>query len=63
MALKKANRTWNYKTYDLSGCDPADFLDNLGKILDGAGKSGWELAYMNEKFMVMKQLFFDDSEK
>ncbi len=59
MAVKlvKANRLWNYKTIDLLPMHGRTFLDDLGKLLDEAGKQGWELAFMCEQYMVLKQLF------
>ncbi|OQA08982.1 MAG: hypothetical protein BWY66_00759 [bacterium ADurb.Bin374] len=57
MQLVKANRFWNYKTYDLTKMRGDDFLDKLGDLLDEAGRNGWELAYMCEDYMVLKQLF------
>lgn len=57
MKYKKVNRIWNYKTFDLAEIRGDNFLEELGKILDEAGKNGWELAYMNERFMILKQLY------
>ena len=57
MPLVKANRFWNYKTFDLTPFQGPDYLEKLGDILDEAGKSGWELVYMNTDFMILKQLF------
>jgi len=57
MPLVKANRFWNYKTYDLREIQGPEFLDRLGALLDEAGKNGWELAHMGSDFMVLKQLF------
>ncbi|MBF0501798.1 MAG: hypothetical protein HQM09_16800 [Candidatus Riflebacteria bacterium] len=62
MTIRKANRLWNYKTLELSSMQGPDFLEQLGNILDEAGKSGWELAYMCESFMILKQLFIQDPE-
>lgn len=60
MALKKVNRCWNYKTFDLKPMFGPDYLEKLGTLLDEAGKNGWELAFMNESFMILKQLFVSD---
>ncbi|NLI77631.1 MAG: hypothetical protein GX442_14485 [Candidatus Riflebacteria bacterium] len=62
MALIKANRCWNYKTYDLATLAGPDFLERLGALLDEAGKNGWELAHMTDRFMILKQLFQYDDE-
>ena len=62
MGLVKVKRCWNYKTYDLALLAGTDFLEKLGEILDEAGKNGWELAHMNDRFMVLKQLFRFDEE-
>jgi hypothetical protein len=62
MGLIKANRCWNYKTFDLTPLQGPEFLERLGDLLDEAGKNGWELAYMNESFMVLKQLFLQEGE-
>ena len=61
MSLTKANRCWNYKTVSLAPLKGPEFLDALGDLLDGAGKSGWELAFMNDEFMILKQLFHQDN--
>jgi len=58
--LKKANRLWNYKTFDLISMQGPDFLEKLGELLDEAGKNGWELAHMNDQFMILKQLYILD---
>ncbi|HNW36174.1 MAG TPA: hypothetical protein PKM25_14645 [Candidatus Ozemobacteraceae bacterium] len=57
MPLVKANRFWNYKTFDLREMQGPDFIEKLGALLDEAGKNGWELAYMCSDFMILKQLF------
>ncbi len=61
MKLTKVNRLFNYKTYDLEPLKGPDFLDRLGEILDEAGKHGWELAHMNDQFMVLKQLYVQEN--
>lgn len=60
MTLRKVNRCWNYKALDLMPYKGPDFLVRLGALLDEAGKSGWELTYMNDSFMILKQLFVSD---
>jgi hypothetical protein len=55
--LKKANQYFNYKTYDLAELQGPKFLENLGNLLDEAGKNGWDLVYMNEQYMILKQLY------
>ena len=60
MKFNKVNRYFNYKTYDLEPLKGADFLERLGSILDEAGKNSWELAYMNDTFMVLKQLYVQE---
>ncbi|MFZ2959090.1 MAG: hypothetical protein WA705_19565 [Candidatus Ozemobacteraceae bacterium] len=62
MKIKKANRLWNYKTLEIVTMQGPDFLDRLGSLLDEAGKNGWELAYMNDSFMILKQLFLNEPE-
>lgn len=57
MPLVKANRFWNYKTFDLTKMKGPEFIDQLGGLLDEAGRNGWELAYMCEDFMILKQLY------
>ena len=57
MTLKKSANRWNYKTLDLRPMKGPDFLNQLGNILDEAGRNGWELCYMNEDYLIMKQLF------
>ncbi len=61
MGLVKANRCWNYKTLDLKPLSGPDFVEKLGELLDEAGKNGWELAYMNDRFMILKQLFMNEN--
>ncbi len=58
MTLEKSPQRWNYKTFDLSPLKGPDFLDNLGNILDEAGRNGWDLVYMSDEYMIMKQLYF-----
>ncbi|NCB38434.1 MAG: hypothetical protein EOM80_06645 [Erysipelotrichia bacterium] len=58
MSLEKSPQRWNYKTLDLKKFKGPDFLEKLGNVLDEAGRNGWDLAYMGEDFMVMKQLYF-----
>jgi len=58
MTLEKSPQRWNYKTLDLSGLKGPDFIEKLGNLLDEAGRNGWDLAYMSEDFMIMKQLYF-----
>lgn len=58
MNLEKSPQRWNYKTLDLSSLKGDDFLERLGGLLDEAGRNGWDLVYMNENFMIMKQLYF-----
>lgn len=60
MGLVKANQFWNYKTFDLTPLQGPDFLEELGDILDEAGKSGWDLVYMNDNFMILKQLYMQE---
>ena len=57
MSLKKSPNTWNYKTLSLMSMQGLDFLDQLGNLLDEAGRNGWELTYMCEEYMIMKQLY------
>ncbi len=58
MSLEKSSHRWNYKTLSLQPLKGPDFLEKLGDLLDEAGRNGWDLAYMNEDYMVMKQLYF-----
>jgi hypothetical protein len=58
MSLEKSPQRWNYKTLDLASIKGPDFLEKLGNLLDEAGRNGWDLCYMNEDFMIMKQLYF-----
>ncbi|GAB1352597.1 MAG TPA: hypothetical protein PLK28_15520 [Candidatus Rifleibacterium sp.] len=58
MTLEKSPQRYNYKTLDLTTLKGPDFLEKLGHLLDEAGRNGWDLVYMNEEFMVMKQLYF-----
>ncbi len=58
MTLEKSPQRWNYKTLDLSQLKSADFLERLGDLLDEAGRNGWDLAYICEDYMIMKQLYF-----
>jgi len=60
MSFVKSNQRWNYKTFDLRPMQGPDFLDKLGQLLDEAGKKGWELAHLNEKFMILKQLYLEE---
>ncbi|MGM0599206.1 MAG: hypothetical protein ACQETH_05230 [Candidatus Rifleibacteriota bacterium] len=57
MSLEKSPKRWNYKVLDLQPYKGPDFIDRLGQVLDEAGRNGWELAYMSEDYMIMKQLF------
>lgn len=57
MSLKKSPNTWNYKTLDLTIMKGPDFLEELGNLLDEAGRNGWDLCYMCEDYMIMKQLY------
>lgn len=59
MALVKTNQRWNYKTMNLSEMQGPDFVEKLGKILDEAGKQGWELAHICDRFMILKQLYLE----
>ncbi len=59
MALVKSNNRWNYKTLDMKDVQGPDFVEELGRVLDEAGKQGWELAHVGEKFMVLKQLYLE----
>lgn len=58
MTLEKSPQRWNYKTLDLTALKGPDFVERLGNLLDEAGRNGWDLAYMGEDFMIMKQLYF-----
>lgn len=58
MTLEKSPQRWNYKTLELRCFKGPDFLEKLGGLLDEAGRNGWDLAYMCEDYMVMKQLYF-----
>lgn len=58
MTLEKSPQRWNYKTLDLTSLKGPDFVEKLGSLLDEAGRNGWDLAYMCEDFMIMKQLYF-----
>ncbi|OGK05104.1 MAG: hypothetical protein A2W80_06305 [Candidatus Riflebacteria bacterium GWC2_50_8] len=58
MTMEKSPQRWNYKTLDLTRLKGDDFLERLGDLLDEAGRNGWDLAYMCEDFMIMKQLYF-----
>jgi hypothetical protein len=58
MTLEKSPQRWNYKTLELKNLRGPDFMENLGKLLDEAGRNGWDLVYMNEDFIIMKQLYF-----
>ncbi len=58
MTLEKSPQRWNYKTLDLKALKGPDFLEKLGSLLDEAGRNGWDLVFMGEDFMVMKQLYF-----
>jgi hypothetical protein len=60
MPLRKVNRCWNYKTLELRPLMGPDYLEKLGNLLDEAGKNGWELAHMNDSFMILKQLFVQE---
>lgn len=58
MTLEKSPQRWNYKTLDLRQMKGDDYLDRLGGLLDEAGRNGWDLVYIGEDFMIMKQLYF-----
>lgn len=58
MTLEKSPQRWNYKTLDLSQLKGDDFLERLGDLLDEAGRNGWDLVYMCDDYMIMKQLYF-----
>ncbi len=58
MSLEKSPQRWNYKTLDLKSLKGPDFIEKLGSLLDEAGRNGWDLCYMNDEFMIMKQLYF-----
>ena len=58
MKLEKSPQRWNYKTLDLRHLKGDDYLERLGGLLDEAGRNGWDLVYMCEDFMIMKQLYF-----
>ncbi|MDN5278752.1 MAG: hypothetical protein PWR01_2717 [Clostridiales bacterium] len=57
MSLEKSPHRWNYKTLDLRPLKGPDFLDKLGNLLDEAGRNGWDLSFMCEDYMIMKQLY------
>ncbi|MBI3037505.1 hypothetical protein HYY75_00440 [bacterium] len=61
--FEKANRYWNYKTHEIESLKGPEFLEKLGDLLDEAGKNGWELAFLNDRFMILKQLFFQSETK
>lgn len=63
MTLEKSPQRWNYKTLELASLRGPEFMEKLGKLLDEAGRNGWDLAYMCEDFMVMKQLYFFKEER
>lgn len=58
MTLEKSPQRWNYKTIALTTLKGPDFLENLGHLLDEAGRNGWDLVYMCDDYMIMKQLYF-----
>jgi len=58
MTLEKSPQRWNYKTLDLTRLKGDDYLEKLGALLDEAGRNGWDLVYMCDDFMIMKQLYF-----
>ncbi|MDD3147803.1 MAG: hypothetical protein PHD82_10900 [Candidatus Riflebacteria bacterium] len=58
MTLEKSPQRWNYKTLDLKPLKGLDFLEKLGNLLDEAGRNGWDLVYMCDDFIIMKQLYF-----
>ena len=58
MSLSKSPNRWNYKTLSLKSMKGPDFLEELGDLLDEAGRNGWDLCYMCEDYIVMKQLYF-----
>lgn len=58
MSLEKAPQRWNYKTLEITSMKGPDFVDKLGDLLDEAGRNGWDLCYMCEDYLVMKQLYF-----
>ena len=60
MTLKKENRFFNYNSFDLLELRGPNFLENLGGLLDEAGKGGWDLVYMNDQFMVLKQVYHQE---
>ena len=61
MKLTKVNRLFNYKTLELESMKGPEFLEKLGQLLDEAGKNGWELAHMNDEFMILKQLYVQEN--
>jgi hypothetical protein len=54
MSLEKSPNRWNYKVLDLQPYKGPDFIERLGQVLDEAGRNGWELAHMDEDYMIMK---------
>lgn len=54
--VKSANR-WNYKTIDLKTMKGPDYLEQLGKMLDDAGRAGWDVCHVSEDYMILKQLY------
>jgi hypothetical protein len=58
MSLEKSAHRYNYKTMDLKSLKGPDYLEQLGNLLDEAGRNGWDLCYMCEDYMIMKQLYF-----
>ncbi len=58
MMLEKSPQRWNYKTLDLTPMQGPEFLERLGSLLDEAGRNGWDLAYMCQDYMILKQLYF-----
>ena len=57
MPLEKSPNRWNYKTLNLRSMQGPDFVEQLGNLLDEAGRNGWELCYMSDEYMIMKQLY------
>lgn len=57
MSLVKSSNRWNYKTIDLKPMKGSDYLEQLGKMLDNAGRSGWDICHVSEDYMILKQLY------
>jgi hypothetical protein len=58
MSLEKSAHRYNYKTLDLKSMKGPDFLEQLGSLLDEAGRNGWDLSYVCQDYIIMKQLYF-----